>query len=377
MALTPQQSKVANQLFSLGRQSGLNPRRAAEFVAAAYAESGLNPRATNKSSGAAGLFQLLSQGYRSKAQKLGGVYNPQANAQAILPDYVNYWKTHPGAAPGAAGRDVERSGQGAGFYANPLKVLGQLQGGRLKRGGPVVQQAYQNALAGPTQSAEPYETAWSLRALDAVPLGGSTNPGENFAASLVNSLNGGQMSTEGMIGAIMQLRSDLGNQSTVAPGYSAGGLDDRLGALPTPAPVNSQPAVLPSQIRQQTGGAGGSPVPKQYLSNVGASHPTSGLEGYPAHDYFGNAGSPVVAPVSGTVVRLSGHDPAAGPTQGVHGPFGWSVYIQGDNGRTYYLTHLGSRAVQVGQKVQGGTPIGTIGNYAKYGGANHVHMGVH
>jgi hypothetical protein len=40
------------------------------------------------------------------------------------------------------------------------------------------------------------------------------------------------------------------------------------------------------------------------------------------------AGSPAVAPVGGKIIRLSGHDPSRGPTEGVHGPFGWSVYIQ-------------------------------------------------
>jgi murein DD-endopeptidase MepM/ murein hydrolase activator NlpD len=123
------------------------------------------------------------------------------------------------------------------------------------------------------------------------------------------------------------------------------------------------------------GAVGGSPIPG--LRPHAATHQTSGLAGYPAFDYMANAGTAVVAPVSGRIVKLSGSDPRNGPSQGPHGPFGYSIYVQGNDGRTYYLTHLGSRNVRVGQRVRRGTQIGTVGNYAKWGGANHVHMGVH
>lgn len=120
----------------------------------------------------------------------------------------------------------------------------------------------------------------------------------------------------------------------------------------------------------------GSPVPTRDLTSVGAEHSTAGLANYPAHDFMAPAGSPVVAPVAGKIVRFSGHPPSAGPVDGVHGPFGWSIYLQGDDGHSYYLTHLGTRDVKVGQRVGAGSQIATVGDYAKYGGANHVHMGV-
>jgi transglycosylase-like protein with SLT domain len=126
MSLTPRQRQTARMLVDLARSRGLSRNRALEFAAAAYAESGLDPQATNKSSRAAGLFQLLSSGYRQKAQQLGGLYDPRANALAILPNYVSYWKSHPQAAPGEAGRDVELSGEGADFYSRPLGLLGNL-----------------------------------------------------------------------------------------------------------------------------------------------------------------------------------------------------------------------------------------------------------
>lgn len=147
-----------------------------------------------------------------------------------------------------------------------------------------------------------------------------------------------------------------------------GGLAGAYGAAPpqTRSP-SSSPRVRPTQT--------GSPIAGEKAH--AADHPTAGLPGYPAHDYMAPAGTTVVAPVSGKIIKLSGHDPSAGPTSGPHGPFGWSVYVQGDDGKTYFLTHLGSRNVKVGQRVRQGARIGTVGDYAKYGGADHVHEGVH
>lgn len=111
-------------------------------------------------------------------------------------------------------------------------------------------------------------------------------------------------------------------------------------------------------------------------TSEGGLHDTAGLAGYPAHDYFAPAGSHAVAPVSGTVVRLSGNDPKNGPTDGPHGPLGWSVYIKGADGKEYFLTHMGSRDVKVGEKLKQGQVIGTVANYDKYGTPSHIHMGV-
>jgi murein DD-endopeptidase MepM/ murein hydrolase activator NlpD len=127
-----------------------------------------------------------------------------------------------------------------------------------------------------------------------------------------------------------------------------------------------------------TGGTGntykGSPIPG--LKAHQPDHATGGLPGYPAHDYMAPAGSPCVSPITGTVTRLSGHDPKLGPPQGPGGPLGWSVYIEGD-GKIYFLTHLGSRSVRVGEKVKAGQKIGTVANYDKFGRPSHIHQGVH
>ena len=109
---------------------------------------------------------------------------------------------------------------------------------------------------------------------------------------------------------------------------------------------------------------------------VQGTHPTAGLPGFPARDYGAPAGSPVISPADGTVYKLSGHDPADGPF-GAGKVYGWSVYIQGTDGRQYFLTHLGTRTARVGQTVRQGQQIGTVADFEKYGTVNHIHMGVH
>jgi RHS repeat-associated protein len=121
--LTRSQKHAAAVIFHVARRRGLSRAHAREMVAASYQESGLNPRSVNASSGAAGLFQLLSKGYVDRAKRLGGVFNAKANTRAILPAYVAYWKAHPNARPGEGAAAVEASGEPASFYAAPLTWL--------------------------------------------------------------------------------------------------------------------------------------------------------------------------------------------------------------------------------------------------------------
>lgn len=112
------------------------------------------------------------------------------------------------------------------------------------------------------------------------------------------------------------------------------------------------------------------------LASVGSQHETSGLDGYPAHDWFAPAGSPVVSPADGIVTKLSGHNPSSGPTA-QHGPFGWSLYIRDTStGVTYYLTHLLTRTSRLHDRVTRGQLLGTVAPWHLYGLPDHVHMGV-
>jgi hypothetical protein len=119
------------------------------------------------------------------------------------------------------------------------------------------------------------------------------------------------------------------------------------------------------------------PIPQGFKCTEGPIHETSGLAGYPATDFMCDAGTPVVAMENGTIERFSGHDPSGGPTSGVHGPFGWTIYLKGQSGADYFITHLGKRLTAVGAVVQAGEVIATVGDYARWGGANHTHVGVH
>ena len=129
--LKPEQLQTAEFIYSTAISRGVPASRARELAEASYRESGLNPKAQGppvQHSGyngrrAAGLFQLLSSGYVDRANKAGGVFDPAANLGAILPDYVNYWKRNPNAAPGAAAAAVERSGQPASWYDIPDSVI--------------------------------------------------------------------------------------------------------------------------------------------------------------------------------------------------------------------------------------------------------------
>jgi murein DD-endopeptidase MepM/ murein hydrolase activator NlpD len=150
----------------------------------------------------------------------------------------------------------------------------------------------------------------------------------------------------------------------------------------TSATWTGAPAAIDTGSNQQFKTPGGEvqPVPFGHNTHViQGEHQTVGLAGYPAIDFGGDAGAPIVAVESGKIFKLSGHDPTQGPSDpmlGVHGPFGWSVYLQGQSGAKYYYTHMGTRSVTEGSTVTAGEQIGTIGDYAKWGGANHTHVGV-
>lgn len=168
-------------------------------------------------------------------------------------------------------------------------------------------------------------------------------------------------------------------QALQGPGAAGTSPGTTTGAQTAPSASTGIAARVQQQraagIRISPHAKAGDPVVSS-MQSVGGEHATEGLAGYPAHDYFAPAGSHAVAPVSGKVVRLSGHDPMLGPTQGPHGPLGYSVYIQGDDGKTYYLTHMGARTVKAGQTVQQGQIIGTVADYDKYGTPSHIHMGI-
>lgn len=157
-------------------------------------------------------------------------------------------------------------------------------------------------------------------------------------------------------------------QSKLFGGTETSAPETPSGTTPAPPEVGA-PAVGGGTV----GNPVGSPIAGQKAQR--ASHQTSGLEGYPAFDYMAPAGTAVGAPVSGKVIRLSGKDPRLGGSPG--GPLGYSVYLHGDDGKLYYMTHIDKLSVKAGQKVKQGQQIAVVANGPSSWSSPHVHMGVH
>lgn len=107
------------------------------------------------------------------------------------------------------------------------------------------------------------------------------------------------------------------------------------------------------------------------------THDTAGLPGFPAIDVFGKPGARVVVGFDCTVTRLSGKSPTLGGNAG--GAYGWSAYLAGPHG-LWYVTHMGTRIVRVGQKLKKNDQIGTVCDAAVTGrppSDSHVHVGKH
>jgi hypothetical protein len=101
-----------------------------------------------------------------------------------------------------------------------------------------------------------------------------------------------------------------------------------------------------------------------------ATHQTAGLPGFPAVDVFGQAGTPVLAPVGGRLVDV--HTIPWNAQQRVGGE---TAYLQGSNDRTYFLTHL-QGGVPSGP-VTAGEQIGEVGAVPQGWWQPHIHEGVY
>jgi len=115
----------------------------------------------------------------------------------------------------------------------------------------------------------------------------------------------------------------------------------------------------------------------QLPSSISSTHSTSGLAGYPAYDFMARGGTAVYAPVDGVVSKehpfgwLSYQNPSKG--------FGGArLYIDGGNGRTYYIAHMAKNLrVRPGERIRKGQLLGYVWDWPNDPGRSHVHMGVH
>lgn len=130
-----------------------------------------------------------------------------------------------------------------------------------------------------------------------------------------------------------------------------------------PAPGRPQPPIYPLQV-----GAHGAWLEVRSSPADGSC----GVRGYPCKhpgvDVAGGAGTPVVAPESGTIVLIG--DGASPPFVG-YGP--WFVLIAGASGVFHLLGHLEPATAgmgQMGASVSAGDQVGTTSS------ANHTHWEV-
>ena len=131
----------------------------------------------------------------------------------------------------------------------------------------------------------------------------------------------------------------------------------RLPRVPGPAPgggarvIGSGPWVCPVQ------------GPRAFTNDYG--QPRSGGRRHQGNDIMSPRGTPVVASVSGTV---RGHNSSLG---------GISYYLRGDDGNTYFGTHL-DRLSGASGRVSAGTVIGYVGNSGNARGSSpHLHFEIH
>ncbi|MDQ1439680.1 MAG: hypothetical protein QOK43_3309 [Acidimicrobiaceae bacterium] len=93
--------------------------------------------------------------------------------------------------------------------------------------------------------------------------------------------------------------------------------------------------------------------------------PREGGRQHMGTDVFAARGTPVVAPVAGTLTYRNG---AIG---------GLAFYLDGVDGVTYYGAHMTTQTAPTGP-IKAGAPIGTVGNTGNAaGGATHLHFEIH
>ena len=102
--------------------------------------------------------------------------------------------------------------------------------------------------------------------------------------------------------------------------------------------------------------------PTKFINDWG--FPRSGGRYHQGNDMMAATGTPVVAPVNGTVTRKQGK------------LAGNQVMVKGDDGFTYFGMHLSRYGAQ--GRVAAGTVIGYVGNTGDAdGGAPHLHFEIH
>jgi hypothetical protein len=104
-------------------------------------------------------------------------------------------------------------------------------------------------------------------------------------------------------------------------------------------------------------------------------HQTAGIPGNWAIDFCAPGGTRFLAVERGTISRLSGSSPSLPPNNTI-GIWGLSLYLKTGMGYEYFATHFGAINVKVGQVVECGQAIATVGSWPGDPGRSHTHLGV-
>jgi peptidoglycan LD-endopeptidase LytH len=131
------------------------------------------------------------------------------------------------------------------------------------------------------------------------------------------------------------------------------------------------PSLLPRPT-PPAGSAGGGVCPVKGPMRIGQGWGAPRDAGRRRHrgiDLLADAGTPLVAVVSGTIIRLSNTDRGRG---------GISLWLRDRRGMAYYYAHNQHNLVRLGQRVRAGQVIARVGatGNAK-GGPPHLHFQLH
>jgi LysM repeat protein len=291
-----------------------------------------------------------------------------------------------GGAPAAAGSYTVRSGDTLGSIASragssiaALVSLNGIKNANLIRTGQVLH------LPGATTAAS------SAPAASTAPAGGASYhvvaAGETISgiaarygisqAQLIaaNGLTGGIVYTGqrlSLVAAPTSAPAATAATYTVRSGDTLSGIAQRFGttlrALQSANGISNPDRVLVGMrldVPSTSGGSSGlqCPVPGTHFMNDWG-FPRSGGRFHEGNDLFAPRGTAAVAVVSGTVVQTTG-------TIGGH-----QVKLLGDDGATYYYTHLDRFGAS--GRVGAGQVVGYVGNTGNAaGGPTHVHFEVH